>query len=291
MSYKANKETISTEDRIAKEKAYQKAYYEAHKEEIAAQQKAYREAHKKAYREARKEKAARLKDHLGFTYDSVTAMCNQYGIPRTTYIRRLERGWTKEKALTTPSGNNKANKETISTEDRIAKEKARNKAYREAHKEEAAAYREAHKEEKKAYNEAHKKEIATYQKAYRESHKEERAAYQKAYLEAHKEEHAACKKAYYEAHKEKIAVERKAKRKAYREAHKGEVSAYLKIPDKNVDHLGFTYDSITAMCKKYNIPRATYSRRLERGWTKEQALTTPSGNTVPHREKRKSSDS
>ena len=39
------------------------------------------------------------------------------------------------------------------------------------------------------------------------------------------------------------------------------------------DHLGNTFASQSEMCKHYNIEIGTFQRRLERGWTTEQALT------------------
>jgi hypothetical protein len=39
-------------------------------------------------------------DHNGTTYKSVKDMCKNHGIETLTYLRRLERGWDKEQALT-----------------------------------------------------------------------------------------------------------------------------------------------------------------------------------------------
>lgn len=41
-------------------------------------------------------------DHLGNRFKSTTEMCSFYGIKRKSYERRIERGWSKEAALTTP---------------------------------------------------------------------------------------------------------------------------------------------------------------------------------------------
>lgn len=41
------------------------------------------------------------------------------------------------------------------------------------------------------------------------------------------------------------------------------------------DHLGIEYDSVDALCKKYNISKATYFQRLNRGMSLQAALTTP----------------
>lgn len=44
---------------------------------------------------------------------------------------------------------------------------------------------------------------------------------------------------------------------------------------KTTDHLGNEYNSISDMCKAYNIDRCTYNNRTRSGWSKEKALTTP----------------
>lgn len=42
-------------------------------------------------------------DHLGNDYPSCNAMCQHYDIDMYLYKRRIKKGWSKEKALTTPS--------------------------------------------------------------------------------------------------------------------------------------------------------------------------------------------
>ena len=54
------------------------------------------------------------------------------------------------------------------------------------------------------------KKLAAKQKAYREANREELAAKQKAYREANREELAAKQKAYYEANREELAAKQKA---------------------------------------------------------------------------------
>lgn len=41
-------------------------------------------------------------DHLGNTFESVIAMCNHYGITAQVFTRRIEIGWSIERALTAP---------------------------------------------------------------------------------------------------------------------------------------------------------------------------------------------
>ena len=129
------------------------------------------------------------------------------------------------------------------------KQKAYNKAYREANKEKKKvndkAYYEANKEKIKAnvkvWANANKEKIAAKAKAYREAkkkelaewrelHKEEIAAQDKAKKKASKEKNKATRKAYIIANKEKIA----AKAKAYREAIKGTSKAIAKAERKSI---------------------------------------------------------
>ena len=86
------------------------------------------------------------------------------------------------------------------------KNKEKQKAYQKA-------YREANKEKKKAYQKAYyltnKEKLAKRQKAYREANKEKQKAYYKAYYEANEEKKKAYHKAYYLTNKEKLAKRRK----------------------------------------------------------------------------------
>ena len=158
-------------------------------------------------------------DHLGNEYKSLTAMCNAYDIPRTTYIRRLERGWEQEAALTTPLNN------TVPGVCAGLNEEEKQEYYKKAHVASVKAYYEANKEkiaaQKKSYNEAyykeHEEEIAARSRAYYEANKEKEAARSKRYRDTHKEMEAARCKAYRESHKEEInrkQRERYAARKA-----------------------------------------------------------------------------
>lgn len=46
-------------------------------------------------------------DHTGRKFQSLTDMCREYGVSKTTYRGRMALGWSIEKALTTPEGRNK----------------------------------------------------------------------------------------------------------------------------------------------------------------------------------------
>lgn len=41
-------------------------------------------------------------DHLGNPFKTMKAMCESYGIPYSTYLRRKKNGWELERILTTP---------------------------------------------------------------------------------------------------------------------------------------------------------------------------------------------
>ena len=47
------------------------------------------------------------------------------------------------------------------------------------------------------------------------------------------------------------------------------------------DHLGQEYNSVPEMCAAWGVPFSTYTGRLERGWTMEQALRIPTGGQGP----------
>jgi len=53
-----------------------------------------------------------ITDHLGNKYKTQTEMCKKYGISSATYTSRIKKGWSKKKALTTPTGK-KSNKSNI----------------------------------------------------------------------------------------------------------------------------------------------------------------------------------
>ena len=106
------------------------------------------------------------------------------------------------------------------------------KAYREAHREEAKArtqaYREVNSEKvkasQKAYLEANFEKIKAQRKAYREANSEKIKAQQKAYRKANPDKLQAKNQAYYETNFDKL----KAYQKAYREANSEKIKAQQK---------------------------------------------------------------
>lgn len=136
-------------------------------------------------------------NHEGKEFASITEMCEFHGIGRRVYMQRIRRGWSKEKALTTPVAKH-ATRTTLSEKER---QRIYNKTYyaknKEREKKRLEKYRKAHKEELKAtdkiYRQEHEDEIRAYQKAYRndEAHKEKAKVYQKAYREKKRKEERA----------------------------------------------------------------------------------------------------
>jgi len=89
----------------------------------------------------------------------------------------------------------------------------------------------------KAYREAHREEAKARTQAYREVNSEKVKASQKAYLEANFEKIKAQRKAYREANSEKI----KAQQKAYYEANAPNIKARLKAYHKRLYHSDSVY--------------------------------------------------
>jgi len=135
-----------------------------------------------------------VENYEGRQFASITEMCEFHNIARSTYLRRVSRGWSKEKALTT-SAREIDNSGMISEKER---HKKYNKFYYAKHKvrenERLEKYRESHREElhakDKIYRDNNKDRNNVYQKSYRddESNKEKAKAYQKAYREKKCEE-------------------------------------------------------------------------------------------------------
>ncbi len=48
-------------------------------------------------------------DHLGNAFETKSAMCRAYGITMNILYRRISRGWTLERTLTTPRQEQPAN--------------------------------------------------------------------------------------------------------------------------------------------------------------------------------------
>jgi hypothetical protein len=97
-----------------------------------------------------------------------------------------------------------------STDERKAKESARNKAWREANKEYLKAYNEARRAENAAKTRAYRARHPERITAYRERTKPQIAVYHAVYYEANKERIAARGKVHYAENKDVIRAKQKA---------------------------------------------------------------------------------
>lgn len=54
-------------------------------------------------------------------------------------------------------------------------------------------------------------------------------------------------------------------------------SRWVKQSEPRMDHTGKSFPSTRAMCAAWGISPVTYYKRVAKGWSLEQALTTPAG--------------
>lgn len=153
-------------------------------------------------------------DHLGNHFKSVSAMTRHYGIPRPTYISRINSGWIMEEALTVPVLKDGSKYRTCKSlgdiEDHLGN-KFNNNAQMACHWGISSSV-------------FHRR-----------------------------------------VHVQGLSIEEALTRPL--------VSKRSAI--KVTDHLGNEYRSRSLMAKAYGLTPLTLSERLKRGWSVEEALTTP----------------
>ena len=148
-----------------------------------------------------------IEDHLGNKFESVATMCRFWGIDRRTYQARIKLGWSVERALTTPVGENEKGK-TVT--DHLGNE--------------------------------------------------------------FKSIEAMCK---FWNIKRNIYVKRIRRGWSVEDALTTPVDEVKAKGKMITDHLGNEFETITAMCKFWGIEKHIYGGRIKRGWSVEKALTTP----------------
>lgn len=135
-----------------------------------------------------------IKSYDGRRFRTTTEMCAFYGVERKTYLMRLKRGWSQEKALTEPVRTSPL-KSALSEKERAriyykkyyaehkARENERTRAYKEEHRDEVNA-------QAKIYREKNQDRIRAYQEAYRNNpvNRAKARAYQEAYREKKRKE-------------------------------------------------------------------------------------------------------
>ncbi len=193
------------------------------------------------------------KDPFGNEYKNRHEMCEHYGINYGCYKMRLQMGWSKEEALTTPL-KKIARREDI-TVDHLGN------------------IYESEAEMAKAYgidpDFLHKRLTGgmSIENALTKD-KQERTEVTDHKGKKHDTFAAMCRAYGWDI----TTVKRRLKRGlTLKEALETKSRNHTDIKD----HLGNTYKSISAMCEHYNIDRNTYKNRISLGWTLEDTLTTP----------------
>ena len=188
-----------------------------------------------------------VRDHLGKVYASVPDMCMAYGVSKNVYYGRLQYGWSKEEALTTP------------LKDRQCRDHL-GQAYSTV-SEMCAKYGV---------------KVSTYQQRIKSGLSVEEALTMapKAWTV---QDHLGNTYSSIEAMCAKYGLSGPAFRTRYAKLNWSLEDALTKPIASRVhtDHLGNTYPSLSAMCNAYGIAPRHYHRRLEMGWDLEKALTTP----------------
>lgn len=198
-----------------------------------------------------------VKDHLGNTFASVSAMCRHYNINVYTYKDRIESGWDLGRALTTPTEQSKVcctdhegNKfESIAQMCRhwgVTVSTFRNRVYRDG-----LSLEEALTTPVNNSNKIHDHLGNEYNSL-----------------------NEMCK--HYE-----ISVS------TFRRRLKlgMNLKQALTIPSRQleksqVDHLGNQFDSIKSMCEYWKVDYYTYRSRIKSGWSVKDALTTKAESKI-----------
>ena len=190
-------------------------------------------------------------DHLGNAFGSVEALCAHYNRNPNTYIERLQRGWTKEKALTTEAWSGSLITDYQGNVFRSTRAMCRHydipyDVYRNRMKSgwtQNASLTTPAKTRRRENTKDYLGQTFPSIKSMCEYHHVDPGLYRSRMNHGWSQEEALTGERYD--------------------------SPYL-----CTDHLGNSFTSITAMCKYYRIPTSVYSSRIKIGWTKEEALTT-----------------
>ena len=198
-----------------------------------------------------------VKDHLGKEYRSERAMLRAYGIGRTNYATRIRKGWSMEKALTTPSkytGDTKV-KDHLGQEYKTKTEMC--KAY-------GVNYA--------TYLRRKKKGMSTEEALTKPVKKRSKAETVTDHLGKKYPSIRAMAKAYGISHT--TYTQRLENGMSVKDALTtpgGKTQDELKV----YDHKGNEFESEKKMLKHYKISRSTYNNRLKANMSLEEILTTP----------------
>lgn len=202
-------------------------------------------------------KRYQVRDHLGNTYTSIEAMLKHYGISKDTYRKRLLKGWSLKDILNTPT---KYNTKAQITYDHLGNEfKSFLKMCQYYNKDFCTVKNRLDKgwslEDALTKNKTTSRGTTTY-------------------------DHLGNKFDSMLAMCRRYNINYKVVDKRLRdgwELEKALTTPTIKAHKKSYDHLGNEFASITDMCNHYKTVTPTaFNERIAKGWTVEQALTTPS---------------
>ena len=198
-------------------------------------------------------------DHLGNVFDSMTKMCEYYGLTRSIYQGRIKNGWSKEKALTIPI--NIISDESNRT-DHLGNVFKSKKEMCKFYNITANGY------DQRIKKGMSKEEALTTKKATC-SDKEDRTDHLGQLFDSLNQmcEHWGIGKNKY------LNRIRSGWSKEKALTSKEDMSVRADLEDRT-DHLGQVFDSLNQMCEHWGVNPRTYKNRIRRGkWTKEKALT------------------
>ncbi len=201
-------------------------------------------------------------DHKGIEYASKSEMCKHYGIRRSTFERRIEKGMSLKDALTTPI--NKVGCRAKKCVDHLGSEYLSEAKMCEHYNINFYTYRER------------------IQKGY---------SIERALTEPLMEQGLLFKNECFDHLGKKYNSEKEMAMAygiepyifAMRKYNGWDVRRALTTPvrgTKIYDHLGNEYDNVEKMCSVYNIEPKLYHDRLHKGWSLEKSLTTQKRNTL-----------
>ncbi len=189
-----------------------------------------------------------ITDHLGNTYESIEAMCKQYGIKKSVYIHRIEKGLSIKDALTIRYGDSK-----------ICEDHLGNKYCNIG-------------EMCKAYGITRAK--LSYRLKANWSLEDALTKPDCVYVPCkdHTGKQFNCVSDMCRNWGVSLA------KYNHRIENGMSIEQALTTPDmsnnlESTDHLGNHYNSKTDMCNAWNVNRHTFSDRMDRGWSLEEALT------------------
>lgn len=198
-------------------------------------------------------------DHNGTQFDSVTEMCNTYGLRVATYKYRLNHGCDMEQALTTP-----LNSESVAP--------PKEKVY--LHFDHKGNGYHSKAEMCKAYG------ISLY--TFKKRQFEGLSLQDTLELPVTREHHFTFKDhtgVEYESLKEMCAAWNVSVHTYQKRISKGySIERALTEPDDSVaivDHKGNKYSTIQSMCAAYGVSLSLYTSRIKRGKSIAEALETP----------------